>query len=89
MLTLYLTVFLILFRYYTIMEAAFNGKTIGKLITRTRAVRKTVLPSVGTRSRFALALPFLYRSNPFRFLQEAWAGDSIPKTRVVNDPPRF
>ena len=37
---LYLVVFTILIAYYTIMEGATNGKTLGKLVTKTRAVKK-------------------------------------------------
>lgn len=88
MLTLYLTVFLILFGYYTIMEAAFNGKTIGKLITRTRAVREDGSPLGWDKAALRSLCRFI-PFEPFSFLAGSvgWH-DSIPKTRVVNDPPR-
>lgn len=88
-LTLYLTIFLILFAYYTVMEAAFNGKTVGKLITRTRAVREDGSPLGWDKA----ALRTLCRFIPFEafsfFSGSIGWHDSIPKTLVVNDPPRI
>ncbi len=76
---------LLFFAYYTVMEATFDGKTLGKFITRTRAVRddgsalgwdKAALRSI---CRF---IPF----EPFSLLGggRGWH-DSIAKTVVVND----
>ncbi len=73
------------FFYYTGMEAYFNGKTLGKFITRTRAVcldeslfswEKAALRSL---CRF---IPFEQVS--FLFSEVGWH-DKISKTRVVNE----
>ena len=80
-----LVALLLFFGYYTVMEATFDGKTLGKFITRTRAVRddgsalgwdKAALRSI---CRF---IPF----EPFSLLGggRGWH-DSIAKTVVVND----
>lgn len=88
-LTLYLTVFLILFAYYTVMEAAFNGKTVGKLITRTRAVREDGSPLGWDKAALRSLCRFI-PFEPFSFFSGSigWH-DSIPKTLVVEDPPRI
>ncbi len=87
-LTIYLTVFLILFGYYTIMEGAFNGKTVGKMITRTRAVQEDGSP-LGWEKAALRSLCRFIPFEPFSFFGGSigWH-DSIPKTLVINDPPR-
>ena len=81
-------IYLLIFGYYTVMEGVFNGKTLGKFITRTRAVRedgssldweKAALRSV------CRLIPFDALS--FMFADVGWH-DKLSKTRVVNDRKR-
>ncbi|MBL7807582.1 MAG: RDD family protein [Saprospiraceae bacterium] len=80
----FLLIYATIFGYYTIMEGAFNGKTLGKFITKTRAVtiegeqlnwNKAALRSV------CRLIPF----EPFSFLADKGWHDSISKTCVIND----
>ncbi|MFN0036419.1 MAG: RDD family protein [Saprospiraceae bacterium] len=74
--------------YYMLLEGAFNGKTLGKLITRTRAVCEDGSPLTWNKA----ALRSLCRLIPFEPLS-FFAGsvgwhDSLSKTFVVNDRRR-
>jgi len=77
---------IILTGYYTIMEYFFKGKTLGKLITGTRAVtleneRMDLYTTfIRTICRF---IPF----EPFSFLGDKAEGwhDSLSKTKVIVD----
>lgn len=81
----YFTVLLFLFGYYTVMEAVFNGKTIGKLITRTRAVREDG-SQLGWDKAALRTLCRMIPFEPFSFLagSRGWH-DSLSNTFVVND----
>ena len=76
---------LLLFAYYTIMEAACGGKTVGKFLTRTRAVRDDGSPLGWDKA----ALRSLCRFIPFDAFSLLGGGrgwhDSTPGTVVVND----
>jgi uncharacterized RDD family membrane protein YckC len=78
--------FAVSFFYYTIMEGAMNGKTIGKFITRTRALRHDgAALDMGKAASRSLCrfIPF----EPFSFLGEGASGwhDTISGTIVVKD----
>lgn len=78
----YFLSFTIMLFYYTLSEAA-SGRTLGKLITRTKVVDEN-----GMKPSFKKTLQrSLCRFIPFEFLSclsgHGWH-DTIPKTRVVN-----
>lgn len=80
----FILIYLMIFAYYTLLEGAFNGKTIGKFITRTRAVQEDGSPLTWERA----ALRSLCRLIPFdafsfMFSDIGWH-DKLSKTRVVN-----
>lgn len=82
-----LVALLLFFVYYTVMEGATNGKTIGKYLTRTRAVRNDGSSALGWDKA---ALRSLCRMIPFEPLSILFGNgigwhDSIPDTLVVND----
>lgn len=82
-LTLYFITFLIFFGYYTLMEGATGGKTLGKLVTGTRAIKAN-----GSSFGFGdAALRSLCRFVPFEPLStlagapwhDKWAGTLVVK----------
>ena len=82
----YLFVFIIMIGYYTVSEYYFKGKTIGKYLTKTRAVTLD-----GRRLDFGSALKrSLARLIPFDGLSflgvpgKGWH-DSLPRTKVIDD----
>lgn len=81
----FLLIYFILFGYYTVMEGAFNGKTIGKLITRTRAVCEDGSPLTWEKAALR-SLCRLIPFEPFSFLASTrgWH-DTLSKTYVVDD----
>ena len=82
----YLFGFLIITLYYTLLEYFLQGKTIGKLITKTRAVtednRNLDFETALKRSLCRL-IPF----EAFSFLGDNAVGwhDSLSKTKVIED----
>lgn len=72
--------------YYTIMEGAFNGKTIGKYLTKTRALREDG-SSLGWDKAFVRSLCRLIPFEGFSYLGSNLLGwhDTISKTMVVED----
>lgn len=81
----FLLIYLTLFGYYTVMEGAFNGKTIGKFILRTKAVCEDGSPLTWEKAALR-SLCRLIPFEPFSFLASTrgWH-DSLSKTYVVND----
>ena len=77
---------LLLTTYYTICEYYFNGKTIGKLITKTRAV-SIDNQYMTFRQTLKRSLCRLIPFEPFSFFGGENTGwhDTISKTKVVND----
>lgn len=77
---------LVMLAYYTAIEYYSNGKSLGKLITKTRAVQRSgelmTFPIALKRSACRL-IPF----NPFSFLGDLSNGwhDSIPNTKVIDE----
>lgn len=77
--------FFVLFAYYVLMEYHLKGKTIGKMLTKTRAVMANneamSLPTAVLRS-FLRFVPF----EPISFLisQRGWH-DRWSKTKVIED----
>ncbi len=71
--------------YYTLMEFFANGKTIGKLITRTRAVRIDGQKLTFTQA-FGRSISRLIPIDPVSAIisDRPWH-DSIPKTMVISD----
>ncbi len=81
-LTSYLLAFIIMFLYYSIMEAT-TGRTVGKMITRTRVLNDDFSePELGTiiKRTFCRFIPF----DQLSFFGNGWH-DSISGTVVVND----
>jgi uncharacterized RDD family membrane protein YckC len=83
---LYLVSFGVIFAYYTFLEGSSKGKTIGKMITKTKVIRED-----GEPMTFGKAfLRTLCRLVPFEFISAFFAGgqmwhDSWTGTRVVKD----
>jgi uncharacterized RDD family membrane protein YckC len=77
---------LILLGYYTIMEGAFNGKTVGKYLTKTRALREDG-SSLGWDKALIRSLCRLIPFEGFSYLGSNLLGwhDTISKTMVVED----
>lgn len=76
---------LLFLAYYTVMEATCGGKTLGKFLTRTRAVRDDGSP-LGWDKAALRSLCRLIPFEPFSMLGggRGWH-DSMPGTVVVND----
>lgn len=68
------------------MEGAFNGKTIGKYLTKTRALREDGSP-LGWDKAFVRSLCRLIPFEGFSYLGSNLLGwhDTISKTMVVED----
>ena len=77
---------IVILSYYTLSEYYFKGKTLGKLITKTRAVTEEN-KRLDFRAAFVRSLCRLIPFEAFSFLGEESVGwhDSIPKTRVIED----
>jgi len=71
--------------YYTLMEGGFGGKTIGKMITRTHALREDG-EQMDIGKSFVRSLCRFIPFDPFSFLgsSSGWH-DSVSKTMVVKD----
>ena len=80
----YIFTFIVILVYYTVMEYFFKGKTIGKMITGTRAVNidRTHM-DFGTTFKRSLCrlIPF----EPLSFLGEGGWHDVFSKTMVVDE----
>ncbi len=80
----YLISALLLISYYTAMEYLLKGKSIGKYVTRTRAVtegnRQLSITNALARS-FGRIIPF----EQFSFFGDNGWHDSISKTKVIED----
>jgi len=72
--------------YYTVLEYVFKGKTLGKLITRTRAVTEDG-ERMDLQTTFIRSLCRLVPFEPFSFLGEPQNGwhDKWSKTKVILD----
>lgn len=82
---LYLVVFAVLFAYYTLLEGS-KGKTIGKMVTKTRVIRDDGEPMTHGKA----FLRTLCRLVPFEFISVFFGNgtmwhDSWTGTRVVKD----
>jgi uncharacterized RDD family membrane protein YckC len=80
----FVLIYFVMFAYYTFMEGGLNGKTLGKYVTRTRAITQDGYPldwnKAALRSLCRL-IPF----EPFSFLFDKGWHDTISKTVVIND----
>lgn len=83
----YLVGAIIFLLYYSITEFAFKGRTIGKLITGTRAIKVTGEP-LTFGDAFMRSLCRLVPFEPFSFLGEGASGwhDKWTKTVVIKNP---
>jgi|CXWJ01.1.fsa_nt_gi uncharacterized RDD family membrane protein YckC len=79
----YLIVYSILFLYYFLFEGS-NGKTLGKLITKTKVVSTNGMPidkATAAKRTLCRLIPF----DAFSFLGKNGWHDSISNTLVVKD----
>ena len=74
------------FIYYTIFEAVTNGKSLGKYITKTRAVREDASP-IGFFGALSRSLCRVIPFDAFSFLGNDGIGwhDSLSGTLVIKD----
>jgi uncharacterized RDD family membrane protein YckC len=77
---------LVMFIYYSAVEYYSNGKSLGKLITKTRAVQRSgedMTFGIAIKRSACRLIPF----NPFSFLGDLRNGwhDSIPNTKVIDE----
>jgi len=70
--------------YYFISEKAFKGKTLGKLITRTKAVNTDGSP-LSTKSAFLRSISRLVPFEPFSALSGSPWHDTWTKTMVIKN----
>lgn len=70
--------------YYTASELFFKGKTLGKLLTRTRAVKEDNQP-LDFKAAFLRSICRLIPFEAFTFLAGNGLHDTIPKTKVIVD----
>ena len=72
--------------YYTVMEYFFKGKTLGKFITKTRAVTLEN-ERLDFQTTFIRSLCRVIPFETFSFIGEESNGwhDSISKTKVIED----
>jgi len=82
----YLLNSIVMIFYYTFFEFVFKGKTLGKLLTRTRAVN-AIDGRLSFSDAFMRSLCRVIPFEAFSFLGEKGKGwhDSISKTRVIVD----
>lgn len=84
--TQYVVIYSVYVIYYTLMEGALNGKTLGKFVTRSRAIRDDEEP-LTWQDALIRSLCRLIPFEAFSFLAgpRGWH-DSFSKTKVVIDP---
>ncbi|MEO0404678.1 MAG: RDD family protein [Bacteroidota bacterium] len=70
--------------YYTLFEFQFGGKTIGKMLTKTRAVKEDGGP-ITFKDALIRSLCRVIPFEPFSFFGDNGWHDSLSKTKVIRE----